>query len=104
MQRYFFNLADEAYPIDLQGTEFPSLDDARAEAVRFAGEVLRERPELASPEGELWVEVTDPNRALVFTLVTAAIGASALPAGGVAAAQAIRARSQPQRPSLPGLS
>ena len=79
MQRYFFNLADEAYPIDLQGTEFPSLDDARAEALRFAGEVFHERPELASAEGELWVEVTDPNRALIFTLMTAVTGASAGP-------------------------
>jgi hypothetical protein len=104
MQRYFFNLADDSYPVDLQGTEFPSLDDARAEAVRFVSEVFRERPELASPKGELRVEVTDPNRALVFTLVTAAIGASALPAGSVVATDASRARSQPQRPSLPGLS
>jgi len=79
MQRYFFNLADEAYPIDLQGAEFPSLDDARAEAVRFAGDVFRERPELASAKGELWVEVTDPNRAMLFTLVASVTGASALP-------------------------
>jgi hypothetical protein len=79
MQRYFFNLANEVYPVDLQGIEFPSLAEATAEAVRFTGEVFCDRPELVSSNGELRVEVTDPNRAVLFTLVTSAIQAATLP-------------------------
>jgi hypothetical protein len=37
--------------------------------LRFAEDVYRDRPDLAAPTGELYVEVTDANRALLFTLV-----------------------------------
>ena len=99
MQRYFFNLADEAYPVDLQGIEFSSLADARVEAVRFAGEVFCDRPELASVNGEFRVEVTDPNRAMLFTLVTTANDASALPAVSASLARATRATAHLGMPS-----
>lgn len=70
IQRYFFDLADEAYPPDLQGKEFSDVADARAEAIRFVDEVFYERPELASGTGEFHVKVTGPNRTIIFTLVT----------------------------------
>ena len=83
MQRYFFNLADQAYPLDLQGIEFSDIADARAEAVRFADEVFHERPELASNRGEFQIEVTDPNHAMIFTLMTQPVNSVATDAGNV---------------------
>lgn len=100
MQRYFFNLADEVYPVDLQGIELSSLADARIEAVRFAGEVFCNRPELASVNGEFRVEVTDPNRAMLFTMVTTATGASSLPAVSASLAKAGSAQAFPGTSSL----
>ena len=73
MQRYFFDLADEIYALDLQGIELPSIVDAKVEAIRFATDVFRERPELASVTGQFRVEVTDPSRTMIVTLETTPI-------------------------------
>ena len=42
--RYFFNEFDGEYKADDSGLELPSMDDARFEAVRYAGEVLPRPP------------------------------------------------------------
>ena len=40
MPRYFFHVTDGQALFDKEGTEFPDLKSARAEAVRTAGEIL----------------------------------------------------------------
>lgn len=42
--RYFFNLQDGIAEVDLIGSEFPDLETARWQAIRFAGEVLQSEP------------------------------------------------------------
>lgn len=68
MQRYFFNLADDAYPVDLQGIELLDITGAEAEAIRFADDVFDERPDLVSSTGRLNVEVTDHNHDTILIL------------------------------------
>ena len=69
MIRYFFNLADGGYDPDLEGTEFPDVASARREAVRFASEVLHDRPEVVWSGRDFRVEVTDHQGTLIFTFV-----------------------------------
>ncbi len=55
--RYFFHVHDSVDIIDQEGTEFPSPEEARGEAVVTAGEILREvgRKFWNSPEWRMWV-------------------------------------------------
>ncbi|UZK67755.1 DUF6894 family protein [Sphingomonas sp. M1-B02] len=43
---FFFNMAGAVYDPDLEGVELANISDARIMAVQFAGETLRERPQL----------------------------------------------------------
>jgi len=42
MQRYYFHLKDGRLSLDEEGTEFPDIQAARREAIRYSGEVLRD--------------------------------------------------------------
>ena len=67
MRRYFFHIHDGASSLDDEGTELPSLDAAREEALRTAGELLRDRR--APWNGTPWrMEVTDEAGEILFTL------------------------------------
>ena len=76
--KYFFHLAGAVQDPDDAGYEFATLADARIEAAKFAGEYLRERPEVAWTGDEFRIEVTNSEQTLLFTFV--AIGVDA-PAG-----------------------
>ena len=59
MPRYFFHVIDGRDIIDHEGTEFPNLRTARAEAIRLAGAILRDEGDTFS-NGEEWhMNVTD---------------------------------------------
>src|SRR5918993_3899589 len=59
MPRYFFHVIDGRDIIDHDGTEFPNLRTARAEAIRLAGAILRDEGD-AFWKGEEWqLNVTD---------------------------------------------
>jgi hypothetical protein len=59
MPRYFFHVIDGRDIIDREGTEFPNLRHARAEAIRLAGAILRDEGD-AFWNGEEWhMNVTD---------------------------------------------
>ena len=45
--RYFFNEFDGAYKRDDLGLDLPTIEKARLEALRYAGEAMRDQPELA---------------------------------------------------------
>lgn len=79
--RFFFNLAGAVYDPDNEGYELASLADARIQAARFAGEYLRDRPEVAWRGEEFRVEVTDSNRLILFTFIAFGVDAPVLNAG-----------------------
>jgi hypothetical protein len=73
MQRYFFNVRDGVSRPDAIGQEFSTLADARAAAVRFAADVLRDEAE-ALLRGEDWrVELVDAERGLLFSVIVATV-------------------------------
>jgi hypothetical protein len=74
---FFFNLAGVVYDPDVQGVELATLSDARIEAVKFAGETLKDRPQLAWLGEELRVEVTDANQLILFTIIAIGIDSPA---------------------------
>ena len=68
MPRYFFHVMDGRASLDREGVELAGLDEVRAEAIRTAGEILRET------SGSLWsgcpwnMTVADAAGDTVFTL------------------------------------
>jgi phage terminase large subunit-like protein len=75
--RFFFNLAGAVHDPDDEGIELPTISDARIEAARFAGELLRDRPEVVWKGDELRVEITDENQLLLCTFVVVGVDAPA---------------------------
>lgn len=67
MERYFFDLRNGTVERDVTGTELPGLADARREAIRFLGEVLKDEPERLA-EGTLHVDVSDDRQRHLFGL------------------------------------
>jgi hypothetical protein len=78
---FFFNKAGAVYDPDVDGIELLTFAEARVQAVRFAAETLRDRPELAWLGEEFRVEVTDQNQLVLFTVITVGIDAPAAPRG-----------------------
>ena len=95
MARYFFNEFDGQYKIDDRGLELPTLEKARLEAVKYAGEAMRDQPELAWKGDEFRVEVTDNNRLLLFTVIVLGVEA---PAGGTSLNPALKKPSAQDTP------
>ena len=69
MSTYHFNLADGSKEPDKDGTELADIHSARLEAIRFAGDMARERAAAVWADGSLQVEVTD-DAGMVLLLVT----------------------------------
>ena len=68
MPRYFFHVIDGRAIIDHEGTEFPNLRTARAEAIRLAGAILRDEGDKFW-NGEEWhMNVTDASGQSVLKL------------------------------------
>jgi hypothetical protein len=61
MPRYFFTTADGIREPDIDGTELPDVATARVEAIKFAGEVLSDHPEIIWDGEDFRVEVSDEN-------------------------------------------
>ncbi|HET9395034.1 MAG TPA: hypothetical protein VFO36_03175 [Nitrospiraceae bacterium] len=75
--RYFFNQLNGHVKVDDQGLEFASIRDARIEAVRYAGEVIKDHPTLVWTGEDFRIEVTDENALLLFTVVVVGVDAPA---------------------------
>lgn len=65
--RYFFKLTNGVREMDLAGTELHDEDAARREAVRFAGELLKDDPALLD-HGQLLVSVRDEDNLVEFAI------------------------------------
>lgn len=68
MPRYHFNICDGVCLPDPDGTELPDWQAARLEAVRRAGEILKDAPQSVAL-GEDWrIEVTDSTGLILFQM------------------------------------
>ena len=68
MPRYFFNIHDGHSSPDTEGLELLNWQVARRQAVRFAGEILKEEAERL-PSGEEWkIEVANARGLILFRL------------------------------------
>lgn len=76
--RYFFHLADQDRDFDRDGLELPDDESAKAEAVRYAGQLLQDRPNDLWNTGQSRVEVTDESGALRWLVISMAIDAPTL--------------------------
>lgn len=66
MPRYHFNVHDGVSSLDHDGTELPDWKAARLEAVRLAGEILKDEAERVVL-GEDWrIEVSDDTGLVLF--------------------------------------
>lgn len=68
MPRFFFHVADGRDLPDLEGTPLPGPAEARAQALRMAGEILREEGMRFWRGAEWRMDVTDEARRTLFTL------------------------------------
>ena len=73
MPRYFFHEADGHVAPDKTGTELLDTAAARTEAIRFAGAVLADQPDLLDGNQHFRVEVADTGGRLLFTVVVLTI-------------------------------
>lgn len=77
MPRYFFHDVAGRRQRDTKGMSLPNIKAARIEAIAYAGQVLRDRPDKVWASGQWRVEVADEEGRLLFTLVTVAVDAPA---------------------------
>lgn len=68
MPVYHFNVHDGASYPDLEGHEFPSLEVAKAEAVKFAGHLIHDMGPQFWKGHEWKMEVTDADGLTLFCL------------------------------------
>lgn len=77
MARFFFHTEDGRLFPDDEGTELATLAEARVEAVRVLGDLLRETPDEILATGALRLTVTDAKGLIYFALDLSATDAAA---------------------------
>lgn len=75
MPRYFFNTADGGVNPDDHGMELPDDTAARVAAVRYAGDVLSDQPDVLGTGRHFRVEVVREDGTQLSTIVTLAVDA-----------------------------
>ena len=78
MVSYFFHTEDGLSLLDTEGTEFASATEAKIEAVRMIGDMLRSEPAEFWDTRALRVIVTDEAGLILFVLDCSAVEAPAL--------------------------
>ena len=68
MPRYFFHVYDDTDVPDLIGTEYPDVYVAQAEAVRTAGEIMRDLGRKFWAGDEWRLEMTDAEGKVLFVV------------------------------------
>ena len=69
MPIFYFNLSDHTVEKDDEGTELSSFCEARAEAIKFAGNYLGDNPNMLDDGATFKVQVTDADRKPLFSVV-----------------------------------
>ncbi len=77
MPRFFFHTANGSRARDTEGIELPHPGAARKEAIRYAGAVLSNDPDVLWDGRDFRVEVTDDANLLLFTIIMLAVDAPA---------------------------
>ncbi len=75
MPRYFFNCPDDALPHDKEGVELRDLAKAKAEAIVFVGESLKDKPQDLCRHASFQVDVTDDKGLILFSVVAITVDA-----------------------------
>jgi hypothetical protein len=68
MPRFYFNVHDGKSGLDIEGTELPSWHAARIEAIRLAGEILRDDAPHIALDDTWRLEVTDHCGLVLFQI------------------------------------
>ena len=68
MPRFHFNVLDGTAFIDKTGVELASLNEAKREAMRYAGAMLADSAGVSRPDREWRVEVVDAQGLMLFRL------------------------------------
>jgi hypothetical protein len=64
--RFFFNIYDGVSMLDDAGTEFADWQEARIQAIEFAGAIIKDEAKRIA-QGEDWhIEVTDERKLVLF--------------------------------------
>lgn len=77
MPRYFFHMQTGTRQTDAVGVELPSHTEARAEAIRTAGEMLRDQPESFWSNRPWTVTVTDAAGLIFYEIMLDGVAAPA---------------------------
>ena len=77
MAQFFFHTEDGRSITDDEGTGLATLADARVEAVRVLGDILRENPDEVLTTGQLRLTVTNAAGLIYFALDLSATDAAA---------------------------
>jgi hypothetical protein len=77
MPRYFFNTADGTRDRDAVGVQLRDDAAARKQAIKYAGEVMHDEPDVLWDGREFRVEVVNEKDDLLFTVITLAVDAPA---------------------------
>ena len=67
MPQFFFDIAGETQ-VDADGVELADLEEARSQAIKFTGEMLRHDSNAIWDGHSLRVEVSDSRRRLLFVV------------------------------------
>ncbi|MGH6910293.1 MAG: DUF6894 family protein [Phenylobacterium sp.] len=77
MAQFYFHTEDGRSVSDDEGTDLATLADARVEAVRVLGDILRENPDEVLATGQLRLTVTNAAGLIYFALDLSATDAAA---------------------------
>lgn len=75
MPKFYFHTADGHRDIDHEGVELADAGAARVEAIRYAGAILADDPDVLWDGREFRVSVTDDRKRLRVTIVMLAVDA-----------------------------
>ncbi|HVV33924.1 MAG TPA: hypothetical protein VHC73_11915 [Vitreimonas sp.] len=77
MPRYFFHTTNGKRTPDAEGIDLVDVSAARTTAIRLAGELLKDAPDLLCETTDLKVDVTDGNAATLFSVLVTVSHATA---------------------------
>ena len=75
VSRFFFHTADGSRDRDHEGMDCRDARSARVEAIRYAGALLSDQPDILWDGRDFRVEVTDKDQRLVCTVIALAVDA-----------------------------
>lgn len=78
MSRFFFNIHDGVSSLDDTGTELANWKEARLEAIRLAGAVIKDKAEHIALGGDWHMNVTDEHGLALFRFDFVSVTSSAL--------------------------